>query len=664
MKSYIINRKIIAHTTEKKPLVFFLVLFFLGLGALAARADAQKVEVTFPDDSVNPLATLKAGHPRLFASAEQFEAIAKATSDPLHVEVNQRVIATAEATIKEPLTEYKLVNQQLLAQSRAAFQRIVVCSMAYRLTHDVRFANRAKQEMLNVAGFKDWNPVHFLDVGELAMAVGIGYDWCYDALSADERTTIKKALMEKALVFVPQVYGKHATDRKDLDKRLWWAVNPYNWNQVCHAGLLTAALALADEEPETARQVVQGVRAYLPISLHSYAPDGAWAEGPGYWGYGTGFAVMALSALESSLGTDFGLGKVEPTFAKTALFRLQMEAPNGVIYNYADVKTTWESSASPALGWLANRFGPSVVAAQLRASLTKQFASRPANKEKDRMFALHALWLPVEPKESESAPLDMHFRGEADVAVFRSAWKDPEALYLGFKNGQNGVNHAHLDLGSFLLDADGVRWSAELGSDNYGMPQYFGPLRWTYYRLTNYGHSTITPGDTLQATRGLAPIYSFESTPGVASAIADLSAVYPGSAKTILRGVFVQNRARVLVQDDITDLAPNTPLNWRMITAAKIDISKDGRVATLTQQNKTLRVELLSPADGTFSIASALPPKPEEDQNEGYSILLGNVAAKPSTSSVRIAVLLTPVGPKWPANLPAPKLEALPLPTP
>jgi hypothetical protein len=130
----------------------------------------------------------------------------------------------------------------------------------------------------------------------------------------------------------------------------------------------------------------------------------------------------------------------------------------------------------------------------------------------------------------------------------------------------------------------------------------------------------------------------------------------------MLRGVFFQNRARVLVQDDITGLAPNMPLSWQMLTSAAIEISKDGRTATLTHEDKTLRVELLSPANAQFSFAPATPPTPKEDQNKGYSMLLGTVPAQAKPADVRLAVLLTPVGPKWPTNLPVPQLSALPIP--
>ena len=61
-----------------------------------------------------------------------------------------------------------------------------------------------------------------------------------------------------------------------------------NQNQVGNGGMLAAALALAELHPEFARLAVRGAVRSLPLSQGEYYPDGAYPEGPGYWGFGTG----------------------------------------------------------------------------------------------------------------------------------------------------------------------------------------------------------------------------------------------------------------------------------------------------------------------------------------------------------------------------------------
>ena len=602
----------------------------------------------------DPLATLRPGHPRLLLTDEQLaQNIAAAKTDRLRAAVHSRIIAIAEAQLTEKPIRHVLIGPRLLDKSRTALARVLTGAMAYRLSGDTRFAVRAKLEMLTAAGFADWNPSHFLDVAEMSTALGLGYDWLYGYLTPAERTTIRNALVEKGLSFAPAAYATGGP----ADKRLWWVTSHHNWNQVCNGGLLTAALALADEEPALARTVIAGVRTSLPLATEAYQPDGAYPEGPGYWDYGTGYNVLLLAILESALGTDFDLGKA-PAFDRTALYRLYVQSPAGLGFNYAD--------GGPRLGaaseytWLAQRYAQPAALAHSRALLAEAIATKRPGHESDRLFALHAVWFP-EPAaipSVEALPLDVRFRGRAQLAIFRSAWDDQRALFLGFKAGSNTVNHSHLDLGSFVLDADGVRWAQDLGSDDYDLPGYFGAKRWTYFRLNNRSHNTLTPGAALQNPTADAPIIAFSTTPASSFAVADLSAAYPGTAGKMLRGVALLDRARVLVQDEISDLAPRTPLTWRLLTDARINVI-DAHHVKLTQAGRTLRVEILEPAAAFFTATPATPPSPSENQNKGTMILAAHLGPVSNATNRLLAIILTPIGDHWPANLPPPALIPL-----
>ncbi len=58
-------------------------------------------------------------------------------------------------------------GKRLLSVSRLVLKRIFYLSYAYRMTKEEKYAYRATQEMLSVSRFPDWNPSHFLDVGEM-----------------------------------------------------------------------------------------------------------------------------------------------------------------------------------------------------------------------------------------------------------------------------------------------------------------------------------------------------------------------------------------------------------------------------------------------------------------------------------------------------------------
>ncbi|HEY1764597.1 MAG TPA: heparinase II/III family protein, partial [Opitutaceae bacterium] len=474
-------------------------------------------------------------------------------------------------------------------------------------------------------------------------------------LDARERSTIRDALVNNALSFAPTAYGSNP----GRDPRLFWVKIPTNWNQVCNGGMLTAALALADEEPELTRMVVGGVRKSLPVAMVTYQPDGAYPEGPSYWAYGTTFTVILLAELEECVGTDFGLGNT-PAFDRTAVYRLAVQGPTGLAFNYADGEAALDESDDRGLApycWLAERHHSIAAIEHCRELIGQESARRGVNN--DRFLALDAVWYPQAPSDRGKAePLDIHFRGRADIALFRSAWGDPRALFVGFKAGDNATNHAQLGLGSFVLDADGVRWALNLGRDNYNLPGYFGAQRWSYFRLNNHSQNTLTPGDRVQEVKAVAPIITFGSTPNRAYAAADLTAAYPGEADRMIRGIEVLDRSRVLVEDELTRAISGVPLHWAMLTSASISLSANGRSALLTQEHRQLRVDALTPADARFRVGSTKPPTAAENQNEGTAMLVLDVPAPASVSDLRIGVLLTPVGDRWPA-LPPPAPERL-----
>lgn len=603
---------------------------------------------------------IRPGHPRLLTTDKDWGAMKRriASYGEGGEALLSRLKVMADQALTQPMAKPVPAKGDWLSESRNAQRRLLCLSLAWRLFGNDAYLKRAVAETLHICGYENWHPEHFLDTGEAALTVALVYDWLHDALSPAEREAIRNGLMKNALCFAEAIYKTVDLENDPADRRLWWARRKNNWSVVCHTGLLAAALAMHEDIPDLAGMVVKGAVAYLPVSMRAYEPAGAYPEGPGYWGYGTTYNVVALAMLESAVGSDMGLAKSVPAFGMTAPYRLHMDGPTRLIFNYADSLTSWEDAISPAFVWLAVKNQQPTCVAFAWDRMTAEFAARPPEKEGNRFFPYYFFWLPPKPTANTAPlPLDAHYGGEADVATFRSAWGDSNALYLGFKAGFNGAGHGHLDQGSFVLDADGVRWSAELGSDSYGLPGYFGPRRWDYLRLNNLGHSTLLINREKQDPKAESPIFHFESAPSKAMAVADLSAAHPKLVKKWLRAVSFLDRSRVLVQDEIDGAPAKASFEWQMITPARIEVSKDGRSALLLQGDKRLEARILSPAKALFSIAQPVPADPKENANQGFSILVAKATAEGETT--RIGVQLRPLGAKWPPSVADPVLEAL-----
>jgi hypothetical protein len=254
----------------------------------------------------------------------------------------------------------------------------------------------------------------------------------------------------------------------------------------------------------------------------------------------------------------------------------------------------------------------------------------------------------VSPKTA-GLPLDKYFRG-AEVAVLRSDWENTQALFVGFKAGDNKANHSHLDLGSFVFDAAGARWAMDLGADDYNLPGYFGNQRWNYYRLRAEGQNTLVinpDGKPDQDPAAATKIIRFDSSPKRAFTIADLTPAYAKNARRVWRGIALLDRDKILVQDEIQADKP-VEVWWFMHTPASVSIESDGRAANLQQVGAQLRAVILSPLEAKFQIMDAQPlpasPHPEgQAKNERVRKLAIHLTG---ISDSRLAVLLVPNPPK------------------
>ena len=287
----------------------------------------------------------------------------------------------------------------------------------------------------------------------------------------------------------------------------------------------------------------------------------------------------------------------------------------------------------PCMFWLAQAYDNSLYAEAEHAEIAKRQAK-----------AQHVVWYVPSPVTMPAAKdLDRYFRGPVEIAVFRSAWDDPEALFVGVKAGYNQVNHGHLDLGNFELDALGIRWIRDLGSDNYNLPGYWdgrrGGRRWNYYRLNSKSHSVPLLNGEDQDPLAISKFTKFETERSSAFVLVDLTSAYKKSAKKVTRGIaMVENRRAVLVQDEF-DIEKPCEIIWAMTTDAKINI-KEKDTAVLTLAGRKLIARLLSPSAAGFAIESAQQKAPQKT-NKGVSRLI--IRLPNANGNVRVAVLLSPV---------------------
>jgi hypothetical protein len=555
------------------------------------------------------LKTLRPSHPRIFITADDLPRLRASAGAGVGREYFRAVEKAGIKMLDDAPAERVLVGPRLLSVSRATLRRVRTWAGLYLITGERRYADRAIKEMRNVAGFADWNPSHFLDTAEMTAALGIGYDWLYDAMSEEDRSVVRAAIVKHGLAPGVEAYRK----------KLAWTVRTNNWAQVCSGGLTIGALAIADEEPQLAREVITFARDALKTPMTFFGPDGGFSEGPGYWNYATQYAVYYLAALETALGTDFGYAR-SAGFPETGLFRIHTVGPSGLTFNYADARD--DAGQSPQMFWMARKYDHPEYAAHERKLVG------------DSVDFFHLLWLDDrgDAKTLAALPKSAVFRG-VDVATFRSGWDDRDAVYIAVKGGDNKASHAHLDLGSFVLDVGKRRWVCDPGPDDYNLPGYFGKLRWTYYHLSTEGQNTLQIDGANQVLDVKAKLVEFDPS---GRAVVDLSAAYAPKARA-KRTVRLIARD-VEIEDEVVATGEPVDVAWAVHTNAKVKIDPAGASATLEQGGERLFVKVLSPPGAKLEAKPVAPPPPQRQRPQTTKLI---VRPAERVSDVRIVVRFT-----------------------
>lgn len=523
----------------------------------------------------------------------------KQQSDPVVRNLYAAIQLNADQIQQKPLLTRKMTGRRLLPISREMLYRVNMLGVVTLIEGDADALNRLNEEVLAVCDFTDWNPSHFLDVAEMSLAVALALDWTEGRLPAATVQIAQTALIEKGLQPSWPANGK----------RWERAYGGNNWNQVCNGGLIAAALAVAEVEPDLAARTIQRALDGMPHVLHEYAPDGVYPEGSSYWGYGTSYTIITAAMLESAFDTDFGLYTV-PGFKESAVFRSLCNAPSDMYYNFADCADRRSRVGDTLLAWFATKSGNETFFEKER------FLKSPQSMGKlGRLDGAALAWITqYSPNHSLDLPEAWHGQGSNPVAIFKTNANDPHRYYFGGKGGKATTSHGNMDAGSFVFELNGVRWVLDLGKQSYETLEKTGfklwgrkqnSERWTLLTTNNFGHSTLTINDAHFMVDGFAPLIDFKDgqQPEVAF---DLSAVYGENASRVTRRFIKDSATSLLIRDHIEPSAATQSITWQLMTKAEIELVEGG--ALLRQDGQLLHLKIISHPHLLVSVVPLDPP--------------------------------------------------------
>lgn len=549
-----------------------------------------------------------------------------ASSEKMKI-LHERTIRQAEAAVKADVSEYRLdeSGKRLLNVSRSSLQKLFSLAYAYRMTKSAAYLTAAKTELNVVCSFPDWHPSHYLDTAEMAMGVAIAYDWLYDYLSADMRKLVAGAL------------EKFAIDTA-LDSSHTSAFKGYNnWNQVCNGGILYAALALQDVLPVKMDKIYQQYKKYIGNVVNTYDPDGAYAEGAGYWDYGTTYNVLLNYALKQN-GYDVYMGN--GGFMKTGYYYFHVMGPSRKYFNYADNGTGGGFSISPFY-FAAGNNDPSLLWWEMNYIGSSMGGNRhmPAALVFAKDMNLSSIPQP--------AQLTWTGNGPTPVYLTRSAWNDTNAAFFGVKAGKAAENHGHMDAGTFVYEANGERWVIDQGPENYAKVEAAGVSlwsmgqnsgRWDLLRYQNKYHNVVTLNDEKFNVNGKATITDTFDEGTRRGATLNLTPCY-NKVNSVTRTIALVDERKLEVHDELTPTKESSMV-WTLVTDNNTEVSVLNET-TLRMIRGTKSV-LVSCTASLPVTASSWQCKATTAYEAADAKCLGFKATLPANETTIITVTLTP----------------------
>lgn len=542
---------------------------------------------------------LRKSQPRLVLNSSAEKTLRrKLKTDPVTRNMYEAIRLNAGKVMEEPLLERIQTGRRLLSVSREMLYRMNMLGMVYRIDKDPEVLDRINEELVAVCSFRDWNPSHFLDVAEMAMAVAIGLDWTAGDLPQSTIDLAQNALIEKGIRPSWPENGKNPS----------WAYGTNNWNQVCNGGMIAASIAIAEKDPELAAKTIGRALDGLPHSLVEYMPDGVYPEGSTYWEYGTSFSVTTVAMLESAFGKDFGHSGY-PGFKESAVFRVLMNAPSGWYYNFADCGDKRSVQGDETLAWFAAKTGNA-------SFFEKERFLMPPDKmgKLSRLAGAALVWIAqYEEKGKGEIPTAWKGGGANPVVIFTGEKGDTHDYYFGGKGGRGTVNHGNMDGGSFVFELNGVRWVVDPGNQAYHELEQTGfdlwnrcqeCERWTLLTKNNFGHSTLTVNGQLHAVDGLATIVDFKDG-AMPEATIDLTPAFRGQLKEAKRRFIKDSATSLVIEDHIETLDATELVTWQLMTTSDVELVDNGVI--LRQSGKRLKVENISHPGLAMSVVSLYP---------------------------------------------------------
>lgn len=526
-------------------------------------------------------------HPRLSATKEEIERVKK----NLETDENTRKLYdylrfNCDVILNSPIIAFGgRATQGEADRMIARDEYISALGHMYQLTGDERYAERAMKELDAILALPPRLESIILGMGPLTLSLTHAYDLFYDYMGEERRARIREVVKDYWTVLMFGYGDANAT------RWMWTIDTENNFNNNVNAPMLVSALAFVDEPDMTdmAKEIFMGASRSLEYGNEYYAPDGEQPEGPGYWTYTFHQWAPAMMQMKNAIGTTLsmedhlGLHKAPYYFLDViGIARFNDYNDNSKGIKHSSRKRINEQIYSMFL--FSNLFQDPTIANTWMKNVDNFMINEPGR----------AL-LSYDPNlvGAKEMDLDHRYRGMSDYIALRSSWDDDNALLLSATSGQNYASHTHVDGGTYVLDAMGLNWVCDLGTEDYSNP--YDPVAGNYYVTGPDAHNVYMinprPGYLGQDPLAFSSVLDFQTSKRDGYAIVNMQPYYAADVVTAQRGYkLTDDRRSAIVRDEIA-LKGASEIYSFVNTQADITIL-DNNTAIFEQFGKKMLVEV------------------------------------------------------------------------
>ena len=211
-------------------------------------------------------------------------------------------------------------------------ERILRNCIVYKITGETKYFESMKKQLFCLIDDWPWIEKYHKDTlklkadlrtGIIMFTLGLVYDWMYNDFTAEEKLKVYNAITIKGFNLL----------KKDIKKKAFYLTSyGNNWLAIMLGGYCIAALATYNENSYS-KEIYNLAMEKTQTMLGNLGKDGAWEEGPFYWG-GISFLIMFFDIISSIPTVPNFLDS--DSIKNTPLFPIYMNMPPCGRANFSD----------------------------------------------------------------------------------------------------------------------------------------------------------------------------------------------------------------------------------------------------------------------------------------------------------------------------------------